>query len=90
MSPPGPLAEGREGVEAAQGDADVEGVGELRPHAAGRAAVEPEASASRSTSSTSGTPASARWKAMLAPMTPPPMTTTGADAGSAAAVTPAA
>jgi hypothetical protein len=52
--------------------------------------VEPEASASRSTSSTSATPASARWKAMLAPMTPPPTTTTEADAGSGEAVTPAA
>src|SRR4029450_1679933 len=38
--------------------------------------VEPEASWSRSTRTTSGTPASARWKAMLAPITPPPTTAT--------------
>ena len=34
--PAGPLAEPRERVEAAYGDADVQLVGELRPHAAGR------------------------------------------------------
>ena len=43
--------------------------------------VEPPASWSRSTRQTS-TPASARWNAMLVPMTPPPTTTTSADGGS--------
>ena len=40
--------------------------------------VEPEPSSARSTSSTSSTPASARWKAMLVPITPPPTITTEA------------
>src|SRR5215471_14100876 len=40
--------------------------------------VEPEPSAARSSTSTSRTPASARWNAMLAPITPPPMITTEA------------
>ena len=39
-------------------------------------AVEPEPSSARSTRSTSSTPASARWKAMLVPTTPPPTMTT--------------
>src|SRR5690242_3126430 len=44
--------------------------------------VDPTPRPSRSRSRTS-TPASARWKAVLVPMTPPPTTTTSARAGSA-------
>src|SRR6266508_5163191 len=43
--------------------------------------VEPAPSSSRSISTTSGTPASARWKAILVPITPPPTTTTLARLG---------
>src|SRR5215210_2589685 len=39
-------------------------------------AVEPEPSSPRSTSTTSSTPRSARWNAMLVPFTPPPTMTT--------------
>ncbi len=45
--------------------------------------VEPLASSARSSSSTS-TPASARWNAALHPITPPPTITTEADSGSGA------
>src|SRR4051794_30934945 len=44
--------------------------------------VDPPASSARSRSSTS-TPASARWNAVLVPITPPPTTTTSARAGRA-------
>src|SRR4051794_15536037 len=47
--------------------------------------VDPAPSRSRSRSRTS-TPASARWKAVLVPITPPPTTTTSARAGSVAAI----
>src|SRR5690348_4869733 len=40
--------------------------------------VDPEASASRSRSTTSRTPSRRRWKAAAAPRAPPPMTTTSA------------
>ena len=40
--------------------------------------VEPEASVSRSISTTS-TPSSRRWNAVLAPIAPPPITTTSAE-----------
>src|SRR3954447_25664862 len=49
------------------------------PPAPGR--VEPEPSASRSSSTTSRTPLRASWYAVLRPITPPPRTTTDADAG---------
>src|SRR4051812_21743544 len=49
--------------------------------------VDPAPSPSRSRSRTS-TPASARWKAVLVPMTPPPTTTTSARAGSAGPIGP--
>src|SRR5262249_41361878 len=45
--------------------------------------VEPAPSEPRSTKTTS-TPASARWKAALVPITPPPTITTSADAGNGA------
>ena len=45
-------------------------------------ADDPDPRVSRSSTTTSATPASARWKAMLAPMMPPPTTTTSAAAGS--------
>ena len=44
--------------------------------------VEPLASVSRSSTTTSGTPPVARWNAVLAPTAPPPMITTSARAGS--------
>ena len=47
--------------------------------------VEPEPSSARSSSSTSVIPASARWKATLTPITPPPMITTSARPGSSRA-----
>src|SRR6266536_451544 len=43
--------------------------------------VEPDPRRSRSTRTTSPTPASARWNAQLVPMTPPPTTTTSARRG---------
>jgi len=43
--------------------------------------VDPHASSSFSTRTTSVTPDSARWNATLAPITPPPMTTTDARSG---------
>src|SRR3954468_16357665 len=47
--------------------------------------VDPPASWPRSSSATP-TPASARWKAALVPMTPPPTTTTSARAGRGAVI----
>jgi hypothetical protein len=43
--------------------------------------VEPEASSFISSSTTSAIPASARWNAMLVPITPPPTTTIDARLG---------
>src|SRR3954464_14189046 len=44
--------------------------------------VEPHDNSSASSSTTSATPASARWNAALEPITPPPMITTSARSGS--------
>jgi len=48
-------------------------------------ADEPEPVVSRSMTTTSITPTSARWKAMLAPMMPPPMMATSTRSGSGVA-----
>ena len=84
------LAERLEGPQAAQAELDVDRVGELRAHPAGRLAGRPgpelvlldehHVAARRRR---------ARWYAALSPMTPPPMTTTEAWAGRSGGTSPA-
>jgi hypothetical protein len=52
--------------------------------------VDPHASSSLSTRTTSVTPDSARWNAMLVPITPPPTTTTDACSGRSLLMSPSA
>ena len=65
--------------DRAQGDLDVQLVGELGPHTSCRLARRAAPSASRSSRTTSVMPSSARCQAVLAPMAPPPITTTSAE-----------